>query len=373
MIIGTDFSGIGAPEQALTNLGIKYKTAFACEIDKHARKSYEAIHGRPVDFYNDITKRDHKETEKVNLYFAGFPCQSFSLAGKRLGFNEVRGTLFFNVAEYIKTTRPECFVLENVKGLINHDNGKTFKTIISLLSDNGGTVNGQISIPYFNDGLGYHLYYSVLNSKNYGVPQNRERIFIIGFKNFRSFNFPKPEPLTKKLIDVIDKNVNKKYFLSEKGKKYVTNPKRLKKKFTQINNDIALTLMAEGQKNWTGDFIKYKDNKIIVSEATKQGFSIASVGDSINLDFPNSQTRRGRVGKQISQTLITGCNIAVINSADQIRRLTPRECFRLQGFKDSQYKKAAGVCSDKQLYKQAGNSITVDVLEKIIKKILYID
>jgi len=316
MIIATDFSGIGAPEQALTNLGIKYKTAFACEIDKHARKSYEAIHGRPVDFYNDITKRDHKETEKVNLYFAGFPCQSFSLAGKRRGFNEVRGTLFFNVAEYIKTTRPECFVLENVKGLINHDHGKTFKTIISLLSDNGGTVNGQMSIPYFSDGLGYHLYYSVLNSKNYGVPQNRERIFIIGFKNFRSFNFPKPEPLKIFLADILEKKVNEKHFLSKKT------IKRLKK-----------SLRSRGFKN--------KDTKCVPC--------------IIALYFK------------------TPTDGFYIKDNSKVRRLTPRECFRLQGFKDSQFNKAAGVCSDQQLYKQAGNSITVDVLEKIIKKILYID
>jgi DNA (cytosine-5)-methyltransferase 1 len=367
MIIGTDFSGIGAPEQALTNLGIKYKTAFACEIDKHARKSYEAIHGRPVDFYNDITKRDHKETEKVNLYFAGFPCQSFSLAGKRRGFNEVRGTLFFNVAEYIKTMRPECFVLENVKGLINHDHGKTFKTIISLLSDNGGTVNGQISIPYFNDGLGYHLYYSVLNglgyhlyysvlnSKNYGVPQNRERIFIIGFKNFRSFNFPKPEPLKIFLADILEKKVNDKFFLSDKGKKYVSLPERLKKKFTQINGNIALTLMAQGQKNWTGDFVEQYKYIDLIKKSIKK-----NVSTCIDASYYKGFGVRSGICRQL---------------IDQsgIRRLTPRECWRLQGFKDIQFNKAAGVCSNTQLYKQAGNSITVDVLEKIIKKILYID
>ena len=187
--VGTDFTGIGAPEQALTNLGIDFESVFACEIDKYARKSFLAIHKQPKTFYEDITKRDHSEVEQLDLYVAGFPCQAFSMAGQRKGFDDVRGTLFFNVADFIRINQPKCFVLENVKGLISHDDGKTFQTIISLLSDNGGTVNKQMFIPYFLDGLGYHIYYKVMNTKHHGIPQNRERIFIVGFKDFRDFNF----------------------------------------------------------------------------------------------------------------------------------------------------------------------------------------
>jgi len=368
MKVGTDFSGIGSPEQALNNLGIDYDPIFACEIDKFAKKSYLAIHKEPKTFYNDITKRNHSEVEQLDLYVAGFPCQSFSLAGKRQGFEDVRGTLFFNVAEFIKTNQPKSFILENVKGLASHDNGKTFQTIIALLSDNGGTVNGQISIPYFNDGLGYHIYYSIMNTKHHGIPQNRERIFIVGFREFRPFSFPKTEPLKIKLIDLLEDNVNKKY-------------------------NINL-------KNFVSEL---SDDSIKVKSATKQGFEIAKHGDSINLEFPNSKTRRGRVGKQVSQTIKPTCEIGVLSGSDVvgcllstynkenlkslvkrgknnnivlnkknmcIRKLTPLECWRLQNFPDEQFFKAKKVCSNTQLYKQAGNSITVAVIQKLIKSIL---
>ena len=203
MKVGTDFSGIGSTEMALKMLGIEHDQVFACEIDKYARKSFEAIHGSPKTFYNDITERDHNEVPQLDLYCAGFPCQSFSMAGKRKGFEDVRGTLFFNVAEFIKINQPKCFILENVKCLLSHDGGKTFQTIISLLTDNGGTANGQMFIPYFEDGLGYHVYYKVLNTKDYGIPQNRERIFIVGFREFREFSFPKPFKLELRLKDIL--------------------------------------------------------------------------------------------------------------------------------------------------------------------------
>ena len=337
--VGTDFSGIGAPEQALTNLGINYKSVFACEIDKFARKSYEAIHPKPETFYNDITQRNHAEVEQLDLYIAGFPCQALSMAGSRKGFDDVRGTLFFNVADFIRINQPKCFVLENVKGLLSHNNGATFQTIVSLLSDNGGTANGQVSIPYFEDGLGYHIYYSVLNSKDYGVPQNRERIFIVGFRDLRSFTFPKSEPLNIKLKDVLQDNPNEKYFLSDK------------------------TLSKLNIETEQGTMIKKS-----VKSATKKGYEEATEGDSINYSVPNSKTRRGRVGKGVAQTLDTASNMAVFNDK-KIRRLTPLECWRLQSFPDEQLFKAQAVNSDTQLYKQAGNSITVRVIQKIISKI----
>jgi DNA (cytosine-5)-methyltransferase 1 len=156
--VGTDFSGIGAPEMALKYLGINHESVFACEIDKYARQSFEQLHN-PTTFYNDISKRNHKEVKQLDLYVAGFPCQAFSIAGNRKGFDEARGTLFFDVAEFIQINKPKVFVLENVKGLLSHDKGRTFQTIVDILTNGGGTQNGQISLDVFDDGLGYHIYW----------------------------------------------------------------------------------------------------------------------------------------------------------------------------------------------------------------------
>lgn len=480
MKIGTDFSGIGSPEMALKLLNIEHEQVFACEIDKYARKSFEAIHGNPQTFYEDITKRDHSEIPQLDLYVAGFPCQAFSMAGKRKGFDDVRGTLFFNVAEFIKINQPKCFILENVKGLLSHDGGKTFQTIISLLTDNGGTANGQIFIPYFEDGLGYHVYYKVLNTKDYGIPQNRERIFIVGFKEFREFSFPKPFPLELRLKDMLQDNPDYKYFLSENNIKGLMKGQS-KPQFTD-GNDIcrcftaggnsggmhsSMTLIIDDKYFLSDKMIEYfkvhndrhekkgtgftwqpkdgedianalranaalnaTDNSIKVPSATSKGYEEAGDGDSIKLEHPNSKTRRGRVGKGVAQTLDTACNQAVVHknwkqlteqrteeakkirsenmkkgkdysprrgkelverkdelantitsaqSKEQlltngyrIRRLTPLECFRLQGFPDEAFFKAEKVNSDTQLYKQAGNSITTCVMVELFKKILYI-
>ena len=334
--VGTDFSGIGAPEQALKNLGIDFESVFACEIDKYARQSYSVIHDEPKRFYNDITKRDHSEVEQLDLYVAGFPCQSFSIAGQRKGFDETRGTLFFDVAEFIRINQPKCFILENVKGLLSHDKGRTYQTITDILTNGGGTLNGQISIDLFDDGLGYHCIAQVLNTKDYGVPQNRERIFIVGFKDFREFSFPIKEQLQLRLRDMLQDNPESKYYLSDK----------LTKELIDFNNF---------------------NDQITVKSATQKGYEIASDGDSINFSVPNSETRRGRVGKGVAQTLDTQCNQAIMQT--KIRRLTPLECWRLQDFPDDAFFKAADVCSDTQLYKQAGNSITVAVIQKIIQKI----
>jgi len=351
--VGTDFSGIGSPEQALTNLGINYESVFACEIDKFARQSYSAIHKKPKTFYTDITKRDHSEVEQLDLYIAGFPCQTFSLAGNRKGFDDVRGTLFFDVADFIRTNRPKSFILENVKGLVSHDNGSTFGTIISLLTDNGGTANGQMSIPYFDDGLGYHVYYSVMNSKHHGVPQNRERIFIVGFRDFRTFTFPKRKPLTKKLIDVLQYDVDPKYILGKKTLDY----------FERNNKK-----MIDGKKN--GFRFKPTDgNSVAFAISTQEGSRM----DNNYIKMINKSIKND-VSSCIDGSYYKGFGvrngICRVVEQESIRRLTPLECWRLQSFPDEQFKKAESVCSDTQLYKQAGNSITVAVIQKLIKKVL---
>lgn len=372
--VGTDFSGIGSPEMALKLLGIDHKQIFACEIDKYARKSFEAIHGKPNTFYEDITKRNYSEVPQLDLYVAGFPCQAFSMAGKRKGFDDVRGTLFFNVADFIRINQPKSFILENVKGLLSHDNGNTFQTIKSLLSDNGGTVNSQMYIPYFLDGLGYHIYYKVLNTKEFGIPQNRERIFIVGFKEFREFGFPKPFPLELRLKDMLQDNPDYKYFLSDKQLHSIKNSKHEHSARIHDIDGCSPTIMAKSGGGHEPYIETPIDDKYFLS-------------DKMIEYFKNHNDRHEKKGTgfqwqpkdeyDIANALRSN---AALNATDnslktdqyKIRRLTPLECFRLQGFPDEAFFRAEKVNSDTQLYKQAGNSITVNVMMELLKKIFNI-
>jgi len=326
--VGSDFSGVGAFDQALIRLGIKYKTIFSCDMDKYARQTYIKNYGEPEYYPADVYDREIPE-QSLDIYMTSPPCQAFSMAGKRLGKEDKRGILFFNSHEFIQKNKPRYFIFENVKGLLSHDNGKTFQEWINYLA--GKSINGLPVLFPDENAVPYHLYYKVLNSKKLNVPQNRERIFIIGIRDDQDnfFQFPKDEPLTKKLKDVLQDEADEKYFLSDKIIK---------------------------------EFLK-TDKYIKVKSATKKGYEIAKEGDSINLSVPNSETRRGRVGKEVAQTLDTACNQASFQDG-LIRRLTPRECFRLMDFPDT----FTWPVSDTQAYKQAGNSIVVKCLEKIIEK-----
>jgi len=369
MKIGTDFSGIGSPEMALKYLGINFDSIFACDIDKYARQSFEQLH-KSKTFYNDITARNHKEVEQLDLYVAGFPCQSFSVSGKRKGFEETRGTLFSNVAEFIKENQPKTFILENVKGLLSHDKGRTFQTIVDILSNGGGTQNGQISLDMFEDGLGYHIYWKVLNTKKYGIPQNRERIFIVGFKNFRDFNFPKEIPLKLKLGDMLQDNINSKYYLSDKVVKRIED--NLKEKDKENNNYQIRTHYLGGRKGdnkkgGTGHLCKTDDTSYCLDTGNSQAIEWVA-------DFRNDEGLRIR--KDNVSPCLAACKssekelsrMTTLIKQKKIRRLTPLECWRLQGFRDEDFFTVKDV-SDTQLYKQAGNSITVNVLMEIFKKI----
>jgi len=414
MKIGTDFSGIGAPEMALKYLGIDFESVFACEIDKYARQSFEQLH-KPKTFYNDITTRNHKEVEQLDLYVAGFPCQAFSMAGKRKGFEEARGTLFFNVAEFIQINQPKVFVLENVKGLLSHDKGNTFQTIVDILSNGGGTQNGQISLDVFEDGLGYHIYWQVLNTKDYGIPQNRERIFIVGFKDFREFSFPKPMELKLRLGDMLQDNpksfnlidgfnsfnkikyidnkicgtitqhqsrsgitngfkiqsdvsikVDEKYYLSDKLIQTFTKHKeRHTEKETGFkwevkkNDDIANCLRANASLCPT-------DNTIEVLKEVRTDEAKKKRKETGTNDFRDKKIEWRR--QDYSNTITTSLTNDHFIKQKKIRRLTPLECWRLQGFRDEDFFSVKDV-SDTQLYKQAGNSITVNVLMELFKKL----
>ena len=322
------FAGIGGFRLGMERAG--HKCIGYCEIDKFARMSYQAIHDTKGEIdYKDITEVTNEEFRKlkgtVDVICGGFPCQAFSIAGKQLGFEDARGTLFYEIARAAKEIKPRYLFLENVRNLLSHDKGKTFTTMLTIL-----------------DELGYDAEWQVLNSKNFGVPQNRERVFIIGHLRGEC---------TSRVFPIRD-NTKK---INELPRKRIT------------TNTLTARYTATGNGSYV---IENKPKKVVlVKEATKQGYAIANIGDSINLSHPNSKTRRGRVGKNIANTLLTSDEQGVVLSDYKIRKLTPRECWRLQGFPDWAFDKAQKVNSNSQLYKQAGNSVTVNVIEEIAKRL----
>lgn len=321
------FAGIGGFRLGMESAG--HECVGFCEIDKYARASYKAIHNTEGEIeLHDITTVSDESIRgfgSVDVICGGFPCQAFSIAGARRGFEDTRGTLFFEIARFASILKPKYLFLENVKGLLNHDKGNTFKTILRAL-----------------DGLGYDVEWQVLNSKNFSVPQNRERVFIIG--HLRGQRTRRVFPIIRE--DAKSDNQQSKIEIVGNTK----NP-----------NGIAPTIRAYQGGNL--------EPKIRVKEATKQGYAEAEIGDSVNLSHPNSKTRRGRVGKQIANTLLTGESQGVVDPDFRIRKLTPRECWRLQGFPDWAFDKAQEVNSNSQLYKQAGNSVTVNVISAIAKEL----
>ncbi len=400
MKVGSDFSGIGSPEVALKNLQIEFEHVFACDVDEYAKKSFLAIH-KPQVFFDDIRNRNHGSIKRLDMYFAGFPCQAFSIAGKRKGFDDVRGTLFFDTAEFIRINRPKVFVLENVKGLLNHDGGNTYKTIIDLLSNGGGTINGQMSLDMFEDGLGYHLHTCLLNTKNFGLPQNRERIFIIGFDKFAEFRIPKGQDLTTRLIDVLETDVDEKFYLKQKqidklveyNKRQIANGNGFMAKFHNPNEDLMSALKVGGGN--ADDLVQVVAHSLFPrsSKTGKGGSGHLSKNDGTIycIDAQNTQAievRQLNPSKEsggvqpyqqnriydingLCPSLNAGqqqWNGNIVNTK-QIRRLTPLECWKLQGFSKTDYFKAEQVCSNSQLYKQAGNTISVPVIQAIIKNI----
>ena len=324
------FAGIGGFRLGTEAAG--HECIGFCEIDKFARASYKAIHNTEGEIeLHDITTVTDDEVRAigaVDVICGGFPCQAFSIAGTRRGFEDTRGTLFFEIARFASILKPKYLFLENVKGLLNHDKGNTFETILSAL-----------------DELGYDVEWQVLNSKNFGVPQNRERVFIIGHLRGQR---------TRNVFPIVGENAKSDNQQS---------------KIEIVGN----TKSPNGSRKGTGSVV-YNSNGLVGTllardyKEPKQIAIPAEVGDSINLSHPNSKTRRGRVGKQIANTLLTGENQGVVEPDFRIRKLTPRECWRLQGFPDWAFDKAQEVNSNSQLYKQAGNSVTVNVIAAIAKE-----
>ena len=223
--LGTVFSGIGAIEHAFQRLGLKHKIMFAGDIEPNCKKSYFANYDiKEEDWFNDVRDFDARKYKgKVDFVIGGAPCQAFSMVGHRLGFEDARGTLFYEFARVVKETQPKVFLFENVRGLLNHDKGRTWHVIHDIFEE-----------------LGYDVKFRVLNSCDYGIPQHRERVYCLGFKKKTKFEYPAPIDLEYKMYDFLEDYVDSKYFLKEKGVKFVTSHKNRDKSYTQINGDIQL-------------------------------------------------------------------------------------------------------------------------------------
>lgn len=404
------YSGIGGFRSALDAVG-GFECVGFCEIDKYAKRAYETLYDTKGEMYfEDARNICPDDLPDIDLICAGFPCQSFSLAGKQRGFDDTRGTLFFEVARVAAAKRPALLYLENVQNLLSHDKGWTFETILEVLDD-----------------IGYDVSWTVLNSANFGVPQSRNRVFITGFLRGRcageifAFSQANPKTLKQRLPG------------RESNRVYDSN-----------GLAITLTSSAGGFGGRTGLYI------LPIKSKTKIGYQFAHSGDSINTDYANNNTRRGRVGEGIAHTETTTATLTVylidMNPSSQltelarcitarqdsgisnrkgehsavlvivkeitpdeikelngikaeesntdktagviilsdeednqyiayIRKLTPKECWRLQGFTDEQFNKVKAIgMSDSQLYKMAGNAVTVPAVFAIsreLKRIFY--
>ena len=415
------FAGIGGFRSGLSKFGDFFVPVGFCEIDPFARRAYEAIYDTKGElFFEDARKIVPEELPDIDLICGGFPCQSFSIAGKRGGFEDARGTLFFEIARIARVKRPKYLLLENVPGLLSHDGGRTFATILSTLSE-----------------LGYDVAWQVLNSANFGVPQARKRVFIIGYLGERSSGE------IQAFTDANPKTIIQKVSGRQGDRVY-------------DKDGLSCTLTSNGG-GFAGNTGLYSVGQLPIKSLTKSGYQIAEPGDSIDLAYPNLNTRRGRVGKQIAHTItpnitqgvycidmnqdpkiteiarcITARQDAGISKrkgehsgvieiskeigpraiisperetvrqqgrrikgpdepmfalttqdrhgvvdydpeCDIIRKLMPIECWRLQGFTDEQFYKAQGIgLSDARLYKMAGNAVSVPVitaLGEIIKRV----
>ncbi len=351
--VATLFSGIGAVEQAFLRLKINHNIVFACDNSPFVRQSYLANYDiTPDDYHSDIINLKAKKYKgKIDLLVGGSPCQSFSSVGKRMGLDDDRGNLVFEFIRIVKEAAPEIFIFENVKGLLTVDKGKTFTNVI---------------LPKFKK-LGYTIYYETLNSKDFGIPQHRERLFVIGFKDKRLYKFPKPVTLNLRVKDLLLDNADEKYYLGEKGINFVTSMKQQKMSSTQINGEIALCQRANQQFNWHGDFITDPympvENKYFLSEAVKK--YVLSEGTK---NFKSKPKTDLDVARPLLSSMGSMHRAGVDNYytyKERIRKLTPRECLRLMGFPDN----FKIIVSDTQMYKQAGNSMVVDVIMHLLKSL----
>lgn len=361
------FAGIGGFHSGFEKTGMK--CVGWCEFDKFAQKSYRAMYNtEELWFKDDVRKVRGWELPRATVWTFGFPCQDVSIAGKQKGIKRgTRSGLFFEIMRLIdeaEENNPRWIIAENVKNLLSIEGGWGFFTVLSEMAERG-----------------YSVEWRVYNSKDYGVPQNRERVYIAGHlgKTGGRELLPKARKSERAIKRVIGGAQGERVYepnisctLSSQGggcgaktglyrfidfsKKDTQNGRRVKEP-----GEPSFTLTAQDRHG------------IMIKNATKKGYEIARKGDGVDIAYPNSDTRCGRVQKQLSNTVKTQSNLGVVlenESICYIRKLTPKECWRLQGFTDEQYEKAASVNSKSQLYKQAGNAVTVNVTYEIGKHIV---
>lgn len=336
------------------------------EEQNKVKKSYMANYKiNKEDFHWNVSFLDGNQYKgKVDLFVGGSPCQSFSLVGKQRGLEDTRGTLFYEFARLISEIKPKVFIYENVKAVLSNDEGRTWKVMQKVFTD-----------------LDYTWKQTVLNAKDFGIPQNRERIFVVGFRNDiakkmnREFKFPKPVKLDKKMQDFLIDNVSGKYYLPKKGVDFVTDQSNLSKRYTQIDGDVSLCQKKNQQFNWHGDFVFVEENKD--REKTMQDLEKYFLSEKVKKYVLSTGTKgfysRPEIDLEIARPLLTTMHKMhragvdnYVTTEGRIRKLTPRECLRLMGFCDS----FKIVVSDTAMYQQAGNSIVVDVLIAIMTEIL---
>lgn len=340
------------------------------EFQNKVKQSYMANYKlADKDFHWNVAFLDGKQyAGQVDLFVGGSPCQSFSLVGKQRGLEDTRGTLFYEYARLVKEIQPKVFIYENVKAILSNDEGKTWETMKEVFSS-----------------LGYKVYYtfngkpSVLNARDYGIPQNRERMFVVGFREDveleQEFEFPASIPLEKKMQDFLLDNVSGAYYLPKKGVEFVTSEKNLTKRYTQIDGEVALCQKKNQQFNWHGDFVFVEENKDMekTMEDLEKYFLSEKVEKYVMATGTKNFYSRPQTDLEVARPLLTTMHKMhragvdnYVHTNGRLRKLTPRECLRLMGFCDS----FEIVVSDTSMYQQAGNSIVVDVLIAIMKQIL---
>lgn len=339
----------------IDNLYSKYET------QNKVKQSYIANYNITSNkFHWNVSFLDGRHFKnKIDLFVGGSPCQSFSLVGKQRGLNDTRGTLFYEYARLIDEIKPKMFIYENVKAVLSNDNGETWKTMIKVFED-----------------LGYDWKYEILNAKDFGIPQNRERIFVVGFRKdlkIEKFKFPQKILLEKTMKNFLLDNVSGKYYLQKKGVDFITSEKNIEKRYTQIDGDIQLCQKKNQQFNWHGDFVFEEENKD--KEKLKEDLEKYFLSEKVKKYVLSSGTKgfysKPEIDLNIARPLLKSMHKMhragvdnYVTTDGRLRKLTPRECLRLMGFCDS----FKIVVSDTSAYQQSGNSIVVDVLINILRE-----
>ncbi len=343
--LATSFSGIGAIEYAFKRLGLKTKIVFAGDIDTNCKKTYFANYDiKEEQWHTDIHKLDAKPYKgQVDLFVGGAPCQAFSIVGEQRGFDDTRGTLFREFARVVKECKPKVFIFENVQGLFKHDQGKTWEVVYNT----------------FCDYCGYDIHFQLLNARDYGIPQTRERLYCVGFRKKTNFKYPAPIPLKYKMYDFLEDYVDSPFYNEELNAKVLSHDTNVREQIldgeiSEKFNDFVFKVNEVDDKYYLSE----KVAKYVLCPGTKTFKTPIKTDLDIARPLLQSMHKMHRAGVD---NYVTYKKEKGING---LRKLTPRECFRLMGFKDD----FKIVVSNTSAYMEAGNSIVVDVLIALLKQ-----